>query len=218
MHGARLAVDPEAGLAEQTNACGPDLLEARLVVPRGVHLVHGNDDLPNAEHKGEQRVLARHALARDGRLERARRGRHHEQRRVRLRSSSNHVFDKVAVARRVDESHGAPTGGRAQPRARQVDREAARALSREAVHQPRVLEGGLPGRLAFAREARERVLARAGGAAQAQQRPRRRRLARVDVADHDEAQVGRPLAAGRGHGAGRRARHAKIVAPPPVVR
>ena len=69
----------------------------------GVHLVDGDDELPDTEGEGEQGVLTSLAILGDTSLELTRTGGDDENSAVGLRGTSDHVLDKITVARSVND-------------------------------------------------------------------------------------------------------------------
>ena len=63
----------------------------------GVHLVDGDDELPDTEGEGEQGVLTSLAILGDTSLELTSTGGNDENSAVGLRGTSNHVLDEVTV-------------------------------------------------------------------------------------------------------------------------
>ena len=69
----------------------------------GVHLVDGNDELPDTEGEGKESVLAGLAILGDTSLELTGTGGNDEDSAVSLRGTSDHVLDEVTVAGGVDD-------------------------------------------------------------------------------------------------------------------
>ena len=70
---------------------------------RGVHLVDGNDELPDTEGEGKESVLAGLAILGDTSLELTGTSGDDEDCAVSLRGTSDHVLDEVTVAGGVDD-------------------------------------------------------------------------------------------------------------------
>lgn len=70
---------------------------------RGVHLVDGDDELPDTESEGKEGVLAGLAILGDTSLELTGTSGDDEDSAVSLRSTSDHVLDEVTVAGGVDD-------------------------------------------------------------------------------------------------------------------
>ena len=69
----------------------------------GVHLVDGNDELPDTESEGEESVLASLTVLGDTGLELTSASGDDKDGAVSLRGTSNHVLDEVTVTRGVDD-------------------------------------------------------------------------------------------------------------------
>ena len=69
----------------------------------GVHLVDGNDELPDTEGEGKESVLAGLAILGDTSLELTGTSGDDENSAVSLRGTSDHVLDEVTVTRGVCE-------------------------------------------------------------------------------------------------------------------
>ena len=69
----------------------------------GVHLVDGDDELPDTEGEGEESVLASLTVLGDTGLELTGTTGDDEDGAVSLGSTSNHILDEVAVTRGVDD-------------------------------------------------------------------------------------------------------------------
>ena len=69
----------------------------------GVHLVDGDDELPDTEGEGEEGVLASLAVLRDTSLELTGTTGDDEDSAVSLRGTSDHVLDEVTVTGGVDD-------------------------------------------------------------------------------------------------------------------
>jgi hypothetical protein len=72
----------------------------------GVHLVDGNDELPDTEGIGEERMLTSLALLGDTSLKLTMTTGNDENSAISLRGAGDHVFDKVTMARGVDDLNG----------------------------------------------------------------------------------------------------------------
>ena len=69
----------------------------------GIHLVDGDNELPDTEGEGKEGVLAGLAVLGDTSLELTRTGGDDENSAVGLRGTSDHVLDKITVARSVND-------------------------------------------------------------------------------------------------------------------
>ena len=99
--GDALRVEPD--LLDEVGRLLNDLLVTLLRVLAGVHLVDGDDELTDTEGEGEEGVLAGLAVLRDTGLEFTSARGDDEDGAVGLRGTGDHVLDKVAVARSVDD-------------------------------------------------------------------------------------------------------------------
>ncbi len=170
---ARLDLEP----GEERAVFRFDGAEHALLVIDGVHLVDHDGHLPDAQQAEQITVAAAlfaHALV----------GGDEEQGRVGAGGPGDHVFEKLLVARRVDE-HARTPGGGLERDLGNVDGDVLVALGLEGVHEKRPLEGhaaplatGLDG-VELAVRKRARVV---------QQPPDERGFAVVHVADDDDAQ------------------------------
>ena len=70
---------------------------------RGIHLVDGDDELPDTEGEGEESVLAGLAILGDTSLELTSTAGNDEDSAVSLGGTSDHVLDEVTVARGVND-------------------------------------------------------------------------------------------------------------------
>ena len=71
---------------------------------RGIHLVDGDDELPDTEGEGKEGVLASLAILGDTSLELTSAGGDDEDGAVSLGGTSDHVLDEITVTRGVDDS------------------------------------------------------------------------------------------------------------------
>ena len=136
-----LVVDLVADLLKEAGALLLDLLETGLVIENSVHLVDSNDHLLNSEGVGEQGVLAGLALLGDGGLELSRGGGDNKHGHVGLGGARDHVLDKVAVSRGVNNSVKV-LGGLELPEGN-VNGDSALSLGLQFVKNPRILERAL---------------------------------------------------------------------------
>ena len=89
------------------------VLETRILVARtsgyanlgSVHLVDGDDELPDTEGEGKEGVLASLAVLGDTGLELTSTGGNDEDSAVGLGGTSNHVLDEVTVTGGIDDLH-----------------------------------------------------------------------------------------------------------------
>ena len=69
----------------------------------GVHLVDGDDELPDTEGEGEQGVLTSLAILGDTSLELTSTGSDNEDSAIGLGGTSNHVLDEITVSRGIND-------------------------------------------------------------------------------------------------------------------
>ena len=156
---------------------GADLLKSRRAEVDPVHLVDDDGDLLDAEQMQQIAVapgLVAHAFQRVD----------DQQRGVRLRGAGDHVAQEFGVAGRIDQHHVAGAGAKADLRG--VDGDALVALGLQRIEQERPFERhAAPG--ADRLEHFELALGQAAGLVQ--QAPDQRRLAVIDMADDDDANL-----------------------------
>ena len=155
-----------------------DIVEARRAEIDAVHLVDHHRDLFDPEQMQQIAVapgLVAHAFQRVDDQHRA----------VGLRGAGDHVAQEFRVAGRVDQHHVARAGAEADLRG--VDGDALVALGLQRIEQERPFERHAAPR-ADGFEHLQLALGQAAGFVQ--QSPDQRRLAVIDMADDDDADLG----------------------------
>lgn len=117
-----------------------DLVESVLGPLAGVHLVAGDDELPDTEGERQKSVLSGLTVLRDTGLELSNTGGDNENGAVGLGSSGNHVLDEISVSRGVNDGD-LVLGGLELPEGN-VDGDTTLSLGLEFVKNPCVLERG----------------------------------------------------------------------------
>lgn len=118
-----------------------DFVEAVLTPLGGVHLVDGNDELPDTKGEGEQSVLTSLAILGDTSLELTSTASNDEDSAVGLGSSGDHVLDEVTVSGGINNSD-IVLGGLELPEG-DIDGDTTLTLGLELVKHPSILEGAL---------------------------------------------------------------------------
>mmetsp|Transcript_31388 Transcript_31388/g.76910 ORF Transcript_31388/g.76910 Transcript_31388/m.76910 type:complete len:304 (-) Transcript_31388:34-945(-) len=147
-----------------------------------VHLVAGNDHLLDTEGVGQEGVLAGLSVLRDTRLKLSRRGGNHENGKIGLRGTGNHVLDKVTVARGVDDSEEVLVGLKLPEG--NINGDTTLALGLELIKHPRILERSLAQLVGLLLELLNHTLINT--TALVNQMPRGGRLAGVHVTNHHD--------------------------------
>ncbi len=161
-----------------------DFLEARRAIADTVHFVDDDGDLFDAEQMQEIAVTPRlvaHAFERIDDQHRA----------IGLRGAGNHIAQEFGVAGRIDQHHVARTG--AETDLRGVDGDALVAFGLQCVEQERPFERHAAPR-AHGFEHLELAFGEAAGLEQ--QTSDQGRFAVIDVADDDDADLGRVVPLG----------------------
>merc|ERR1719431_1044063 len=165
-----------------------DFLEPSLAVRRlsGVHLVNGHDELLDTKGVGQQGVFSGLTILGDTSLELTSTRGNDKHATISLRSSSDHVLDEIPVSRGINDGD-IVLGGLELPESN-IDGDSSLTLSLQFVKNPCVLEGSLSRFLRLLLELLNSSLVdtstlvdqvTSGGG-----------LARVDVADNDNVNVG----------------------------
>merc|ERR1719309_233724 len=165
-----------------------DLLEPGLGVGRlgGVHLVDGDDELLDTKGVGEQGVLPGLPVLGDTSLELSSSRGNDEHTAVSLAGASDHVLDEVTVARGVDD--GDVVLGSLELPEGDIDGDTTLTFGLQLVHDPGILEGALARLLSLLLELLDGSLVNTSTLVD--QVPGGGRLARVDVANDDNVDVG----------------------------
>jgi len=128
-------------LLDETGGLLDDLVVSVTGPLAGVHLVDGNDQLPDTEGEGEQSVLPGLSILGDTSLEFTDTGGDDQDGTIGLGSTSDHVLDKVSVTGSVDD--GDIVSGSLELPEGNVDGDTSLTLGLQFVEDPSVLERGL---------------------------------------------------------------------------
>ena len=107
----------------------------------GVHLVDGDDELPDTESEGKEGVLAGLAILGDTSLELTGTAGNDEDGTVSLGGTSDHVLDEITVTWGVDDGNIVPRG--LELPEGNIDGDTTLTLGLQLVEDPCVLEGTL---------------------------------------------------------------------------
>merc|ERR1719309_358670 len=165
-----------------------DLLEPGLGVGRlgGVHLVDGDDQLLDTEGVGEQGMLPGLPVLGDASLELSSSGGDDEHTAVSLAGAGDHVLNEVTMAGGVDD--GDVVLGSLELPESDINGDTTLTLGLQLVHDPGILEGALARLLSLLLELLDGSLVNTSTLVD--QVPGGGRLARVDVANDDNVDVG----------------------------
>jgi len=128
-------------LLDETGSFLDDFVETILAPFGGVHLVDGDNKLPNTEGEGKESVLASLTILRDTSFELTSTGGDDEDSTISLRGTGDHVLDEISVTRSVDDSNH-ELRGLEFPES-DIDGDTTLTLSLELVEHPSILEGTL---------------------------------------------------------------------------
>jgi hypothetical protein len=128
-------------LLDETGGLLDDLLESSLGVLGGVHLVDGDNELPNTEGESEKGVLSGLSVLGDTSLELSNTTGDDEDSAIGLGSTSDHVLDEISVTGSINNGDHVSRG--LELPERDIDGDSSLSLSLQLVKNPSVLEGSL---------------------------------------------------------------------------
>jgi len=175
----------EADLLDKVGRLLDDFVESVFGPLGGVHLVDGDDQLPDTEGEGEESVLAGLTVLGDTSLELTGATGNDEDGTISLGGTSDHVLDEITVAWGIDDSDFV-LGGLELPES-DIDGDTTFTLSLQFVEHPCVFEGRFAEFSSFLFELFDGSLV--DTTALVDQVPSCGGLARVDVSDDDDVDV-----------------------------
>lgn len=130
-----------ADLLDEVGGLLDDFVVSILGPLSGVHLVNGDNELLDTKGVGKKSVLSSLAILGDTSLELTSTSGNDENSAIGLRSTSDHVLDKVTMTRGVDDSD-IVLGGLELPEGN-IDSDTSLSLSLQLIKNPGILEGTL---------------------------------------------------------------------------